>query len=138
MVDIGSILSNLWVVVFLILALMPRIQQSNLNNNRKRALIKLGKNRGTNVITLIHRQETISFLGIPISRHIDIDDSEEVVAPIDVELSDRPNDLPPSYLLSVDYSGPENRAYARLYEPESKKVFFWFDNTGHKPYCYTD
>ena len=27
-------------------------------------------------ITLIHRQETLSFLGIPLTRHIDLDDSE--------------------------------------------------------------
>ena len=27
---------------------------------------------------------------------------------------------------------------ARLYHPDTKKVYFWFDNTGHKPYCYTD
>jgi DNA polymerase I len=27
---------------------------------------------------------------------------------------------------------------ARLYHPDTKRVYFWFDNTGHKPYCYTD
>ena len=27
---------------------------------------------------------------------------------------------------------------ARLYNPANKQVYFWFDNTGHKPYCYTD
>ncbi|MFX1368995.1 MAG: hypothetical protein ACFFAY_10380, partial [Promethearchaeota archaeon] len=68
----------------------------------------------------------------------DVDDSEEVVAPVKVDISGRPSNLPPSYLLSIDYSGPESKAYARLYEPESKKIFFWFDNTGHKPYCFTD
>jgi hypothetical protein len=33
-------------------------------------------------VTLIHRQETLSFLGIPLSRHIDIDDSEGVLRAI--------------------------------------------------------
>ncbi|MGY5863815.1 MAG: DNA-directed DNA polymerase I [Candidatus Thorarchaeota archaeon] len=49
-----------------------------------------------------------------------------------------PSELPPSFLLSVDYSGPENKAIARLYRPDTKEVFFWLDNTGHKPYFYTD
>ena len=31
---------------------------------------------------LIHRQETMSFLGFPIIRHIDIDDSESVLKAI--------------------------------------------------------
>jgi ClpP class serine protease len=34
------------------------------------------------VITLIHRQETVSFLGIPLMRHIDIDDAESVLRAI--------------------------------------------------------
>lgn len=34
------------------------------------------------MITLIHRQETISLLGVPLMRHIDIDDSESVLRAI--------------------------------------------------------
>jgi ClpP class serine protease len=34
------------------------------------------------VITLIHRQETLSLLGFPLMRHIDIDDSESVLRAI--------------------------------------------------------
>ncbi|TXT57739.1 MAG: DNA polymerase (modular protein) [Candidatus Thorarchaeota archaeon] len=51
---------------------------------------------------------------------------------------DKPRDLSPSILLSVDYAGPQKKAFARLYDPLEKKLFFWFDNTGHQPYCYTD
>ncbi len=51
---------------------------------------------------------------------------------------DRPNNLGPSYLLSVDYDGAEAKAIARLYDPVTKKIYFWYDNTGHKPYCFTD
>src|SRR5438874_12840229 len=38
--------------------------------------------RNATVITLIHRQETISLLGIPIVRHIDIDDAQSVLRAI--------------------------------------------------------
>ena len=88
-----AILSNFWVILFLILILTPRIQQYLLNTARTRELTKLAKKRGTNVITLIHRQETISFLGIPITRYIDIDDSEEVLRAIRLTPKDGPIDL---------------------------------------------
>ena len=66
------------------------------------------------------------------------DDEDEPPLDVLVEESDTPENLPPSFLLSIDYSGVHNKAMARLYRPDNKKVYFWFDNTGHKPYCYTD
>jgi ClpP class serine protease len=76
------LLNNLWILLFLALILFPMIQRNVLQRERRRVLKKLGKNRGTQVITLIHRQEIISLLGIPIARYIDIDDSEEVLRAI--------------------------------------------------------
>jgi ClpP class serine protease len=43
---------------------------------------RLSAQRNATVITLIHRQETISLLGLPLMRHIDIDDSESVLRAI--------------------------------------------------------
>ncbi|NWF95107.1 MAG: DNA-directed DNA polymerase I [Candidatus Thorarchaeota archaeon] len=63
---------------------------------------------------------------------------EEVAAEFIIGPRDTPDNLPASFLLSVDYDGPRNKAIARLYRPDTKEVFFWFDNTGHQPYCYTD
>jgi hypothetical protein len=45
-------------------------------------LASISSNRDATVITLIHRQETMSFLGFPLMRHIDIDDSESVLKAI--------------------------------------------------------
>jgi len=50
---------------------------------------------------------------------------------------DFPEDLPPSYLVSVIYDGKKQLASLKLYEPVSQKIYFWDDNTGHKPYCLT-
>jgi len=50
---------------------------------------------------------------------------------------DFPEDLPPSYLVSVIYNGKKQLATLKLYEPVSQKIYFWDDNTGHKPYCLT-
>jgi ClpP class serine protease len=42
----------------------------------------IAKQRDATVITLIHRQETVSFLGFPLMRHIDIDDAQTVLRAI--------------------------------------------------------
>jgi len=55
----------------------------------------------------------------------------------DIVYPDFPKDLPPSYLVSVSYNGKKRLASLRLYEPVSQKIYFWEDNTGHKPYLLT-
>lgn len=54
---------------------------------------KMEKERGSRVITLIHRQESLSFLGIPISRYINIEDSEQVLRAIRMTPEEMPIDL---------------------------------------------
>jgi DNA polymerase I len=49
-----------------------------------------------------------------------------------------PENLPPSYFVSASYDGRSRKALIKLYEPTSGKIYFWYDNTGHKPYCLTN
>jgi len=49
-----------------------------------------------------------------------------------------PENLPPSYFVSTTYDGRSKKALIKLYEPTSGKIYFWYDNTGHKPYCLTN
>ena len=49
-----------------------------------------------------------------------------------------PENLPPSYFVSAFYDGRQKKAVIKLYEPESGQIYFWYDNTGHKPYCLTN
>src|SRR3954465_2194996 len=49
---------------------------------RARRVRALQKRRGSVVITLIHRQEQIGLLGVPLVRFIDVDDSEAVLRAI--------------------------------------------------------
>lgn len=49
-----------------------------------------------------------------------------------------PDNLPPSYFVSASYDGRERKAVVKLYEPESGELYFWYDNTGHLPYCLTN
>ena len=49
-----------------------------------------------------------------------------------------PKNLPPSYFVSATYDGKAKKALIKLYEPVSGQIYFWLDNTGHKPYCLTN
>lgn len=77
----------------IIIALQPVMRQKMLENARMRALARLEKERNSRVIALIHRQETLSFLGFPLTRFIDIDDSEAVLRAIKMTGDDVPIDL---------------------------------------------
>jgi DNA polymerase I len=49
-----------------------------------------------------------------------------------------PQNLPTSYLVSATYDGQTQKALIKLYEPTTAQIYFWLDNTGHKPYCLTN
>jgi ClpP class serine protease len=69
--------------IFLILSsLQPVVQKHLLALSRRRMLAQIAARRDATVITLIHRQETLSLLGFPLMRHIDIDDAESVLKAI--------------------------------------------------------
>ncbi|WP_411289456.1 SDH family Clp fold serine proteinase, partial [Methanothrix sp.] len=49
-IPVEQILSNLWIILFLLLFLVPMVQRNALQIARKRLLVKLGKKRGSLVI----------------------------------------------------------------------------------------
>ena len=93
LVDIWNFLNNFWILVFIILFLVPALRRYSKVAARANLLVRLGRKRGTQVIALIHRQEVVSFFGIPIARYIDIDDSEEVLRAIRTTPKNAPIDL---------------------------------------------
>jgi ClpP class serine protease len=87
-----DLINVLW--IFLILAsLQPVVQRWFLEQARQRALSRLASERGSTIVTLIHRQETMSFLGFPIVRYINIDDAEGVLGAIRATPSGTPVDI---------------------------------------------
>ncbi len=78
---------------FLISSLQPVIRQRMLEASRTRMLRSLEEKRNSRVIALIHRQERLSFLGFPLARYIDINDSEEVLRAIKLTDDHVPIDL---------------------------------------------
>jgi ClpP class serine protease len=67
---------------FMLSALQPALRQRLLDISRRRAITKIESERKSRVVLLVHRQETMSFLGFPVYRYIDINDSEEVLRAI--------------------------------------------------------
>jgi ClpP class serine protease len=86
-------LGNLFTVLLFGLFVVPVIQQWALSARRARALSALQRMRGTRVIAMIHRQETIGILGVPLYRFIDVDDSEAVLRAIRLTPEETPIDL---------------------------------------------
>jgi ClpP class serine protease len=86
-------ISTIFWLFFIIVALQPLLKKRLLVGMRQRIISAFEKKRGSRVIVLIHRQETMSLLGFPIFRYIDIDDSEEVIRAIHMTDPDMPLNL---------------------------------------------
>lgn len=78
---------------FIFSALQPMLRQRMLEAMRMRKISQLERERKSRMILLVHRQETMRLLGIPIARYIDINDSEEVLRAIQMTDADVPLDL---------------------------------------------
>jgi ClpP class serine protease len=78
---------------FIIAALQPIIQKRLLDASRQRLISKIENNRNSRVILLVHRQETMGFLGFPIFRYIDIQDAEDVIRAVNLTDPELPIDL---------------------------------------------
>ena len=85
-------LNFIW-IFFLIATLVPVIRQRMVDSARLRIFRQLEEKRRSRVIALIHRQESVSILGIPLARYIDIQDSEQVLRAIKLTDDNVPIDL---------------------------------------------
>ncbi len=88
----GGIGEIFWIFLIIIF-LQPWLRQKMLDNARLRLMRRIERQRGSRVILLVHRQETMSLLGIPLFRFIDINDAEEVIRAIHLTDENIPIDL---------------------------------------------
>jgi len=89
---LSDIFNIVW-ILFLLSTLMPALTRRAIEARRRMVMDAIERKRGSRLITLIHRQETMSLLGIPISRYIDIEDSEQVLRAIRLTADDVPIDI---------------------------------------------
>ncbi len=62
--------SYLWFLFLIFFILMPLWRRYILSKAREGLIRELERKRGSRVITLIHRQESLGFFGIPLFRYI--------------------------------------------------------------------
>src|SRR5687767_13353734 len=88
----GGIGEIFW--IFLMLSMLqPWLRQKMLESARVRLMRRIERQRGSRVILRVHRQETMSFLGFPLIRYIDVKDAEEVIRAIHLTDDGVPIDL---------------------------------------------
>jgi ClpP class serine protease len=90
--NVNDYLNVIWILVLLSF-LIPVIQKRMLAARRISTIQDMERKRKSRVITMIHRQEIMSFLGIPLARYIDIEDSEAVLRAIRMTPPEMPIDL---------------------------------------------
>lgn len=88
----GDIL-NFFLILLVISSFIPMIQMRILDQRRLSLIHSLERRRGSRLITLIHRQESMSILGIPVARYINIEDSEQVLRAIRLTDDNVPIDI---------------------------------------------
>ncbi len=84
--------SLIW-LFFILSALIPLYRQRRIQLERFRLIRELEKERSSRVITMIHRQEAISILGIPLVRYVTVEDSEQILRAIRLTPPELPIDL---------------------------------------------
>jgi len=87
--DIGQLI---W-FFFVLMALQPVVKQRLLEASRQRLIAQIERTRGSRVILLVHRQETMSLVGFPIMRYIDINDAEDVMRACEMTDPEVPLDI---------------------------------------------
>jgi ClpP class serine protease len=86
-------ISELFWIFLIISMLQPVVKQRLINTARTRQISRIEQLRGSRVILLAHRQETLGFLGFPFFRYIDVNDAEQVIRAIKLTDPDVPIDI---------------------------------------------
>jgi ClpP class serine protease len=87
--------STLFWIFIVIMVLQPLFTARWYVVRRAQAIRAIEKLHGTRVITMIHRQEKRSLFGFAVSRHIDLEDAQTIIAAI----KDTPEDMPIDFVI---------------------------------------
>src|SRR5262249_30374966 len=80
--------SSLFWIFIAIMVLQPLFMGRRYALRRAQAIRAIEKSHASRVITMIHRQEKRSLFGFAVSRHIDLEDAQTIIAAI----KDTPDD----------------------------------------------
>ncbi|SMP08164.1 serine protease, ClpP class [Desulfurobacterium pacificum] len=89
----GPTFFDIFWLLIIFFSIWPLFQQKNLEWARLRLIKEIEKKRKSRVITMIHRQERLAFMGFPLVRYITIEDSERILRAIRMTPDDMAIDL---------------------------------------------
>ena len=89
----SALINMLWWFLILFVFIQPWLSKLQLQRARESLIRQLEHKRKSRVITMIHRQESLGFLGIPFFRFITIEDSEQILRAIRMTPKDMVIDL---------------------------------------------
>ncbi len=89
----SSFIFELFWMIFILSMFIPFLRAYSQRAARETLIRQLEEKRKSRVITLIHRQESVSFFGLTFGRYITIEDSEEILRAIQLTPPDMPIDL---------------------------------------------
>lgn len=81
-----------FILIFISVAL-PALGQAVGRATRSKLIQDIEQKRGSRLITLVHHQEKLSLLGLPVAHFINIEDSERILRAIHLTPKDMPIDL---------------------------------------------
>jgi ClpP class serine protease len=87
--------STLMFAFFAIMMLQPLLMGRWFAVRRAQAIRAVEQANGSRVITMIHRQEKRSLFGLNVSRHIDLEDAQSIIAAI----KETPDDVPIDFII---------------------------------------
>ena len=85
--------STIILLLFAMMAVQPLLIGRWYSFQRAQAIRNIERKHGTRVITMIHRQEKRNLFGFALSRHIDLEDAQTIIAAIKETPRDVPIDL---------------------------------------------
>lgn len=71
-----------YILLFLVFFILPAITRRQRGAELERLFSKLQRKRKSRIIAIVHRQEPMGLLGIPMLRYIDLNDAEDVLEAI--------------------------------------------------------
>lgn len=88
-----DVLKNIFWVLFMGSFLWSVLSNKLINSERQKVIHQIEQERGSKVITMIHRQETVGFFGVPLKQYIKMEDAEAILRTIREIPDDKPIDL---------------------------------------------
>ena len=88
-----SVAKTLFWLVLIVVVLQQVYGSNKVENARASVLDRFQQERKSRVIALIHRQETVTLFGVPVSSSISIEDSEAVLRAIRLTPPEQPIDV---------------------------------------------